>query len=599
MSDWVLVAGDPARVAKAALALADRSLELHAKDSSLVALARDPHTAHVEHTGTRESDALAVAYSCAPSRAALFESALTDDGLTHDEHGAYAFARWHYGRAELHAERDALGRIPLVYGFDARNETCACGTDPALVLRALGLSARPDEGALLAHLDALGTLSDAEMLAPLRRVRAGESLRWAPGAAPRVARHWSPTLRQDLANRDAVDAVRSTLASVVREHSAHTPPVVSISGGLDSTVLAAALAEEFGASPEHPVAAASMVARELPCFDESGALALLERTTPVRIERFEIGPYWPLREPDFYTQSALDGPHTHPGTYYEAAYYRWFSARFGERPLWLGLGSEQAFSDGSAQSLRGMLRREGLASAWRESRSFSTPSNLARALAQHTLGWGDSRFGDLARTVRRAQSLFAPRREGELTRWLTPRARARLASLRGAATDELDPAEPPAVRTQRGALNELIFRRLRRQALETRVAITSPLLDPRVWELGFRIAPEWKLRGGHDRAVLRLAAPASLPDELRWRPKRGLFTSAVERGLFRRELERVLQWFRAPRLADLGLIEPRAFRLAYEDAARAVDATWPVLYSAHSRDLWLAVSAELWLRALP
>ena len=152
---------------------------------------------------------------------------------------------------------------------------------------------------------------------------------------------------------------------------------------------------------------------------------------------------------------------------------------------------------------------------------------------------------------------------------------------------------------QRGALSERIFRRLRRQALETRTALTSPFLDPRVWELGFRIAPEWKLRGGHDRAVLRLAAPASLPDELRWRPKRGLFTSAVERGLFRRELERVLQWFRAPRLADLGLIEPRAFRLAYERAASAVDAHWPVVYSAHSRDLWLTVSAELWLRALP
>ena len=158
--------------------------------------------------------------------------------------GMFAFCLWDAQRGEALLARDRLGIKPLVFsqqdGFLFASECKALlagGVRPVADLEALAetMTAAPFSGVVRAP------FRDIEMLAP------GERLRVTRDGVER-ARWWRPNISGDRRD-DVVPAMRALLAEAVSGALVADAPVgLFLSGGLDSTLLAA-FAHEAGARP--------------------------------------------------------------------------------------------------------------------------------------------------------------------------------------------------------------------------------------------------------------------------------------------------------------------------------------------------------------
>ena len=86
--------------------------------------------------------------------------------------------------------------------------------------------------------------------------------------------------------------------------------------------------------------------------------------------------------------------------------------------------------------------------------------------------------------------------------------------------------------------------------------VRSPFFDRALTEWSFRLPPEWLLRGACEKYLLKRVAEAYLPTEIVWREKRGMGVPVTEwcLGPLRRDIERTLH----PRqLKRDGLFDPR------------------------------------------
>jgi asparagine synthase (glutamine-hydrolysing) len=119
------------------------------------------------------------------------------------------------------------------------------------------------------------------------------------------------------------------------------------------------------------------------------------------------------------------------------------------------------------------------------------------------------------------------------------------------------------------------------------IEVRHPFLDRRLFEFVFALRPEHLFRLGERKHFMRQALAGILPDAVRLRHKTGL-GSFVDFSL-RKEASRVRSLLAAPLSADLGIIEGRAVRQAFEH------------YSAgevgqEQRYLWYVITLELWLQ---
>jgi asparagine synthase (glutamine-hydrolysing) len=152
--------------------------------------------------------------------------------------GMFAFALWDAGEQELTLVRDRMGEKPLVYFEESR--TLAFASE----LKALrGFhDGRLDAAAVEVYL-ALGYVpAPLAIFRNVRKLSAGHRLRWKNGAST-VERWWFPershaTVERTLDGR--IEQARSLLADAVRLRlQADVPLAVALSGGVDSSVIAA------------------------------------------------------------------------------------------------------------------------------------------------------------------------------------------------------------------------------------------------------------------------------------------------------------------------------------------------------------------------
>lgn len=162
--------------------------------------------------------------------------------------GMYAFAWYSPSRNELLLCRDALGIKPLYIA--ATRNGLLYGSELRVISAAEMLPRRLDRGAAYSML-AYGAvpeprtiLEGVSMLPPGSYQVFDLAKPLAEMACP-VQRYWSfPRRRDDLDARQAVDAVRTTLAAAVRDHLVSDVPVgVFLSSGIDSTIMAAIAAD--------------------------------------------------------------------------------------------------------------------------------------------------------------------------------------------------------------------------------------------------------------------------------------------------------------------------------------------------------------------
>jgi asparagine synthase (glutamine-hydrolysing) len=126
-----------------------------------------------------------------------------------------------------------------------------------------------------------------------------------------------------------------------------------------------------------------------------------------------------------------------------------------------------------------------------------------------------------------------------------------------------------------------------RNSMAFALEIRLPFLDHRLADFALSIPADQKIRDGWSKYILRRAFP-ELPAAVRWRRDKQGFILPEARWL-RNELAGVIRaTFEKSVLADLGVLEPRAFLRYYEDF-RAGKRVW---YTDISR----VFMAELWAR---
>ncbi len=161
--------------------------------------------------------------------------------------GMFAFALWDMRRQVLFLARDRLGIKPLYWSADGHRFRFASSTQ-ALIAGG-GVDAAIDAVALH-HLLTLHAVVPAPrtVLAGVRKLEPGHSLRLGPAGEPVVRPYWRLTATRpepDLEEPEWLEAIHTSLREAVRRRSevADVPVGVLLSGGLDSSLLVALLAE--------------------------------------------------------------------------------------------------------------------------------------------------------------------------------------------------------------------------------------------------------------------------------------------------------------------------------------------------------------------
>lgn len=165
--------------------------------------------------------------------------------------GIFAFAVWDTDRRQLLLVRDRLGVKPLYYHRYAGG--LLFGSEPKAILANPLFTARMSEQSLPMLFNARLTPSGATPLLGLAEVRPGHVLRFTPGEFAE-SRYWALHGEEHTDDLDkTVSTVRELLERIVAEQLVSDVPLGTLlSGGLDSSVVAALAAEtlrENGSGP--------------------------------------------------------------------------------------------------------------------------------------------------------------------------------------------------------------------------------------------------------------------------------------------------------------------------------------------------------------
>lgn len=156
--------------------------------------------------------------------------------------GIFAFAIWDDELRRLWLARDHLGVKPLYYAYGPRG--FAFASEPRCLLLTPLASARPDAAAVRDFLSFGYLPGGRSAFADLRKLPPGHTLTWTDGSI-RTAAYWQP---RSFAQRYAagetetlVELSRRIDASAEAQLEGDVPVGVLVSGGIDSTALAASV----------------------------------------------------------------------------------------------------------------------------------------------------------------------------------------------------------------------------------------------------------------------------------------------------------------------------------------------------------------------
>lgn len=507
--------------------------------------------------------------------------------------GDFAYVAWDGRSRRLEAARDFAGRRALFYAeVDGRlhvASTVAALLEDPRVPRTLDLAALATAAAgLWGH-------SAQTAYAAIRELPAAHRLHWTRGAAATVEPYWCPAARLLPRREDPADAavrLRGLLEDAVRVRLADRGgTAVSLSGGWDSTaVLGAGIAALGRTAPER----LRPVSISYPPGDpgrEDEIIREVESHTGIPTRWIEVDSI-PLFGDAEANARRRGLPFAHAFEEWNRVLSRTAHAA-GCTVMLDGSGGDQLFqvSDIYLSDLFARGRWVELARQWRQ-RGGRGARNFWRWAVRPALPV------PLVAALAHARGLPAPPHhfDRQVPYWFVPRFLERHGVLERERT-----AMPPLPRHDRvleethaylrfpyfGRISALLHGFARDEGVELR----SPLLDSRV--VGFAAERPWSDRadGRETKVLLRRAMRGLLPEALLApRARRTGVTSAYFlrqlRGPGRRLIEAAL---RAPRLADLGMIDPARLHRAWEHVQANDDAETGVR-------IFFTVQAELWLR---
>ncbi|MFC7918652.1 albusnodin/ikarugamycin family macrolactam cyclase [Streptomyces cinereoruber] len=471
--------------------------------------------------------------------------------------GAYTLA-YDDGHGTVTVWADPAGACPL-YTCSFNGSTVWASS--SLALAAL-TGARPDAGWMAAHLaDPTGwapgfsAWSEVEQLAPGHRLAAGL------GTQPVAGPFWTPPV---LTREEAVERLREDLAEGVRIRIDGRPVSSDLSGGLDSSTLAA-LAARCG-----PVTGVTYHPEGIKAGGDVDHARLVARAYPAIRHEFMALDDSHLPFSDLDALPLTDEPAPSAITVAQFTAQLRFLADRGAAVHLTGDGGDNLF----------MPPPVHLADLMRSGRWL----RLARDTQTWARLYRQSPWPLLGNALRRPRTLAGA--TGRMP-WMTDYAMELATSVTAVYPDTFGMGH-----ADRALLTEARYVG-RTAATENQLAAAhgiemhSPFTDTRVVEavLAAPVADRWSAR--RYKPLLSDVVAGLLPLPVLRRGAKGLFAVDHHHGL-RANLQQVLD-LADGRLADLGLINPATVRTSLRRAVLGIDIAWGRLEPA--------LGAELWLRA--
>ena len=410
----------------------------------------------------------------------------------------------------------------------------------------------------------------------LRRLEAGEILVVDPHRLVR-RRYWALSPGPMLARRSDeafAELFRQRFFEVVEQYSAGPKAAITLSSGMDSTSVAAALRH---VAPDSELTAVRWVAPSLPEADESAGSEAVCRRLGLQDLVMEADRYWPLSQ---------DGPLVSRGSPLSSFFAELLESTFvllrerGLTTLFSGSPGDNllAFNSGAYADLllTGRWRTLGGDAAGHLGRSRLTSSRwaLVRNLilgplaAAYLPDWIFSGQGRGPAWLKHPKTAAGAQGPPSPRFWMLPGRHRRWRML----TEPLLPWGLAQVSAQAARLG---------------VEVRDPFADHRLLELAARLPTDQSTRGGHHKIVLRKAMRRYLPSEVvdtHWKT----YPRAISlRGLRERETATVWDLMTDMRAAEAGLVDEESLRADYRD----------YLEGKHSNPLfWHTICLETWFR---
>jgi asparagine synthase (glutamine-hydrolysing) len=498
--------------------------------------------------------------------------------------GMFAIALWDASRERLVLARDRIGKKPLLWTV-LRDGTLAWASELKALAQLPGLARDVDLGALDAYLSLQYVPDPKTALRGVRRLPPAHSLVVERGGEPRVARYWQlEPAPLSLSEDEWLERVREEVRGAVRRRLiADVPLGALLSGGIDSSVIVALMAQESGG----PVRTFTIGFADARYDEREYARAVAERWSTEHEELVaepradELLPRlaWTFDEP-FGDASALP-------TYLvcELARRRITVALAGD-------GGDEAFAGYERYLAHGLAGRlswvPGTAAAARALRALPGGRTDLRAPLVRA-----ARFLDVVGTPAEARygrlmEIFPAGLRREL--W-TDDALAEIGEPASAATLLGRPRLPGTAGLQlldaETYLPGDLLRKADLASMAHSLELRAPLLDTDVLELTLALPDSLRTSGRRGKLALRRAFADVLPAPVAGRGKKGFGVPLA--AWFRGELQELSRdLLLDPRARSRGWFRPAAVeRLVADHASGRAD---------HGHRLWCLVMLELWQR---
>ena len=506
---------------------------------------------------------------------------LPDDECLARLRGEFALVVWDPRRRRGLLARDQLGERGLFVHDDG--DRLVFGTEVRQLLRALPRNPGPDDLAFARWLAGRPTEDGRTLYAGIRSVPPGCRLELAPGER-RTRPYWRPSYRppERIAFDDAAGAVGAALERAVERRLRPTDAAgVMLSGGLDSTSLAAAAA---GLPGGEGLRAYSAVFPDHPEVDESELIDLTARHLEIEGTRTVARAGSALAGALGYLDEWRLPPPPPAHFLWQPLVER--AAADGTTRLIDGEGGDELFGV-APYLLADRLRRGRVAGALRLSVRFPGTGDRARprVVAHLVRNYG----------VRGALPPWLDGSTLPAPDWLAPEPARLLAdddpvAWKRASGPRWWAQLSHMVATGPDAMGACDY--FRRRAASAGASAHHPLLDVDLIELVLGLPPELSFSPGLDRPLLRAAMHGRLPERVRLRSDKSFFNSFVDDCLAGPDLRAIRDLLGSPdaevrahvdsRLLDRLLAGPPAderTRLAFWSGA-----------------VWRLATAECWLR---
>ncbi len=476
--------------------------------------------------------------------------------------GMFALALYDQRTQALVAARDRAGEKPLFYA-DTPHGLFLASEVKALLVRP-EVSRTFDLQALDQFLTYEYVIAPRTLFAQVRSLPAAHYLVYREGQV-HISRYWdaADTPVRAWSEADAARAVRDALATAVdRQMMSDVPLGVFLSGGIDSSAIAAFMADAARARGVG-VTSFSMGFRDQSYNELPFAREIATRFGLTHVEDLVTPDVAALFDP---LVSHLDQPFADVSLF--PTYLVSRLARQHVKGVLAGDGGDELFGGYdayAAQAMAARLSRVTPAVAWR----------MADRIAQ-LVPPSEQKKGALNSVKRFLSGVTAHTADLGHYRWMTfmdPPARRRLytpAMLEEALGSDVHREVREALGAYHGddAVNRELYADLRvyladdilvkvdRMSMANSLETRAPFLDTDVMELAFSMPGHLKVRGRQRKIVLKQALRGVLPDRILFRRKEGF--SIPMKNWLRRELQPMMRDLLSDdRLRRRGLFEPR------------------------------------------